>query len=84
MTNLRIDSLQKRLADMTGEAASYEERGKPVPEFVQQQTTLIQEQIDQNETIISNKQAEMDSINKRYAADIAHYQRLKSHKVSAR
>jgi hypothetical protein len=69
---------------MAGEAAGYAERGKPVPEFVQHQTARIQEQIEQNEAIISNKQAEMASINKRYAADIAHYQRLQNHKLSAR
>ena len=84
MTNIRIDSLQKRLGDMAAEAASYEERGKPVPDFVQHQTARIQEQIEQNEAIISEKQAELDSINKRYAADIAHYQRLQNHRLSAR
>lgn len=84
MTNIRIESLQKRLDELSGEAATYEERGKPVPEFVQHQTTLIQEQISQNKAIISSKRAEMDSINKRYAADIAHYQSLQNHKLSAR
>jgi len=84
MTNIRLDSLHKRLGDMAAEAAGYEERGKPVPEFVQHQTAVIQEQIQQNETIISEKQAELDSINKRYAADIAHYQRVQNHRVSAR
>jgi len=84
MTNIRIDSLQQRLDEMAGEAAGYEERSKPVPEFVQHQTARIQEQIDQNEAIISSKQAEMDSINKRYAADIGRYQRLQNHKLSAR
>lgn len=84
MTNIRIDSLQERLGDMAAEAASYEERGKPVPDFVQHQTAVIQEQIEQNEAIISEKQAELDNINKRYAADLAHYQRLQNHRLSAR
>jgi hypothetical protein len=84
MTNIRIESLQKRLAELTGEAANYEGRGKPVPEFVQHQTTLIQEQINQNKDIISSKQAEIESVSKRYAADIAHYQSLQNHKLSAR
>lgn len=84
MTNIRIDSLQERLGDMAAEAASYEERGKPVPDFVQHQTARIQEQIEQNEAIISEKQAELDNINKRYAADLAHYQRLQNHRLSAR
>jgi hypothetical protein len=51
---------------------------------VQHQTARIQKQIEQNQAIISTKQAELDSINKRYAADIAHYQRLQNHKMSAR
>jgi hypothetical protein len=84
MTNIRIESLQKRLAELTGEAANYEGRGKPVPEFVQHQTTLIQEQINQNKDIISSKQAEIESVSKRYAADLAHYQSLQNHKLSAR
>jgi hypothetical protein len=84
MTNIRIDSLHKRLDEMAGEAAGYTERSKPVPEFVQHQTARIQKQIEQNQAIISTKQAELDSINKRYAADIAHYQRLQNHKMSAR
>jgi hypothetical protein len=84
MTNIRLDSLHKRLGDMAAEAASYEERGKPVPDFVQHQTAVIQEQIEQNEAIISEKQAELDNINKRYAADLAHYQRLQNHRLSAR
>jgi hypothetical protein len=84
MTNIRIDSLQKRLVDLGGEAASYAGRGKPVPEFVQHQTALMQEQIKENQAIISSKQAEMDNINKRYAADIARYQGLQNRKLSAR
>lgn len=84
MTKIRIESLQKRLAELSGEATGYADRGKPVPEFIQHQTARIEAQINQNETIISNKQAEMDSINQRYAADIAHYQSLQNHKVPTR
>ncbi|HYQ71795.1 MAG TPA: DUF4124 domain-containing protein [Gammaproteobacteria bacterium] len=76
MTNIRIGSLQKRLEEFTAEASDYTNRGKPVPEFVQHQTSRIQEQIEQNEAIISSKQAEMDDISKRYAADITRYQSL--------
>lgn len=84
MTNIRIESLQKRLAELSGEASDYARRGKPVPEFVQHQTARIEKQISQNEAIISSKQAEMDSINQHYAADIIRYQSLQNHKVSAR
>jgi hypothetical protein len=84
MTNIRIDSLQKRLVDLSGEAASYEGRGKPVPEFVQHQTASIRDQIEQNQVIITLKQEEMQKINETYATDIARYQALQNRKLSAR
>jgi hypothetical protein len=84
MTEIRITSLQKRLADLTTEAADYEERGKPVPEFVAHQTTAIRDQIDQNQSIITLKQMEMQKINEKYTADILRYQALHNRKLSAR
>lgn len=84
MTEIRIDSLQKRLTDLSGEIADYERRGKPVPGFVQQQSTNISAQIEQNQAIILNKQAELELINKSYAADIERYQALQNRNLSAR
>lgn len=84
MTNIRIDSLQKRLAELTEDASGYEQRGKPVPEFVQHQASQIREQIVQNQGIISTKQAELETIKQRYAADMTRYQELHNHKLSAR
>jgi len=84
MTDIRIDSLQKRLAELTEEAAGYEGRGKPVPEFVQQQTASIRDQINQNQEIITRKQAESEQINETFAADIQRYQTLHNRKLSAR
>ena len=84
MTDIRIKSLQKRLAELTAEASDYASRGKPVPEFVQHQTARIEEQINQNQSIISSKRAEMDTINQRYAAELTRYQSLQNHRVSAR
>ena len=84
MTNIRLDSLRERLAELTGEAESYDARGKPVPEFVQHQMTTIRSQIDQNQSIISVKQAEMDELGEKYSADIARYQFLQNRKLSAR
>ncbi len=84
LTDIRIESLQKRLADLTGEAASYEGRGKPVPEFVLQQTASIRDQIEQNQVTITRKQAEIEKINETSAADVARYQSLQNRKLSAR
>lgn len=84
MTEIRITSLQKRLTDLTAEAASYEERGKPVPEFIEHQTSSMHDQIDQNQSIITLKQAEMEKISEKYTADMARYQALHNRKLSAR
>jgi len=84
MTDIRIDSLQKRLAELTEEAADYEGRGKPVPEFVQHQTASIRDQIDQNREIITLKQAEMEKINETYAAEMLRYQTLQNRRLSTR
>ena len=84
MTDIRIDSLQKRLTELTEEAADYEGRGKPVPEFVQHQTASIRDQIDQNREITKRKQAEMEKINETYAAEMLRYQTLQNRKLSAR
>lgn len=84
MTNIRLASLQKRLGGLDAEAAGYEERGKPVPEFVQHQTSNIREQIERNQEIITLKQAEIERINETYAADIVRYQSLQNRNLSAR
>jgi hypothetical protein len=84
MTDIRIASLQKRLAELTAEASDYARRGKPVPEFVQHQTARIEDQINQNESIIGRKRAELETINQRYAAELTRYQSLQNHRVSTR
>jgi len=84
MTDIRIDSLQKRLTDLSGEIADYERRGKPVPGFVQQQKTNIRDQIELNQAIILDKQAELEVINKSYASDIKRYQAPQNRRLSAR
>ncbi|MGD2056345.1 MAG: DUF4124 domain-containing protein [Gammaproteobacteria bacterium] len=76
LTDSRITSLQKRLADLAEEAAGHESRGRPVPEFVQQQTASVRKQISDNQEIIKTKRAEMAAIQQQFAADIARYQEL--------
>jgi hypothetical protein len=83
LTELRIKSLQNRREELTGEAADYTRRDKPVPDFLQQQMTRIEEEITENEAIITGKQAEIESINAHYADDLARYQSLQSHKPPA-
>lgn len=83
MTNFRTDSLEKRLAELAVETADYEARGKPVPEFVQHQTANVHQQIDQNQTTLTLKQAELEKTNQSYAADIERYHTLQNRERSA-
>jgi len=81
MTKIRIESLRNRLVELNGEVKGYEQRGKPVPEFIQQQMTQINDQIIKNEQIITAKQAEMEKLGNRYATEIARYQELQNRKT---
>jgi nicotinamide mononucleotide adenylyltransferase len=84
MTTMRIDSLQKRQTELAAEAADYEGRGKPVPEFVQHQAANVLEQIDQNQATLILKQAELGETNQSYAAQIERYHELQLRNPPAR
>ena len=76
LTDSRITSLQKRLAGLDAEASDHESRGRPVPQFVQQQSASVRKQIDENQAYIESKRAEMAEIQEQFAADIARYREL--------
>jgi hypothetical protein len=76
LTDSRITSLKKRLAGLAEEASDHESRGRPVPEFVQQQTESVRRQVSENQDFIEAKRAEMAAIRQQFAADIARYREL--------
>ena len=77
LTERRIISMQKRLGELTEDAASYERSGKPVPDVLTRQIANISKQTSENKTFILVKQEERKAIQKKFAADIARFRQLK-------
>ncbi len=83
LTHQRIRSMQKRLLELTDDAAEYERSGKKLPVGLQQQISNIREQITQNENFVKDKQLEIEGIRRQFDADIARFQELTSDKQQA-
>jgi chromosome segregation ATPase len=76
LTHRRIKSMQKRLLELTDEAAEYERSGKKLPVGLQQQIANIRKQISQNELFIEEKEREMEDIREKFATDIERFKEL--------
>jgi hypothetical protein len=82
LTQDRLKSVQRRLAERTEEAAEYERSGKRIPVNLQNQIAGIREQIAKNEAYILDKQEEMVVIRKKYDSDILRFRELTSEEKS--
>jgi 23S rRNA A1618 N6-methylase RlmF len=80
LTNSRIESMQKRLTELTEDAAEFERSGKKLPEGLVSQIKNIREQIQQNEEFARHKRLEKEQIARKFAEDIKRYRELTSGK----
>lgn len=78
LTERRIESMQKRLVELTDDAASYERSGKQVPQVLTRQMENIRKQTAENKAFIITKQEEQRTINEQFNRDIARFQELRS------
>lgn len=78
LTNSRITSMQKRLLQLSDEAAEYERSGKRLPAPLQQQITNLREQIAKNKEFSADKQIELADIKQQFDADMKRYNELTS------
>jgi len=78
LTKSRLDSMQKRLNELTDEAAEFERSGKKLPEGLVNQMKNIKEQIQNNEDFLKNKQTEKEQIASKFDEDIKRYRELTS------
>jgi len=78
LTKSRIDSMQKRLNELTNEAAEFERSGKKLPGGLVNQMKIIREQILQNEAFVKTKENEKEQIASKFDADIKRYRELTS------
>jgi hypothetical protein len=80
LTSSRIESMQKRLSDLTEDAAEFERSGKKLPEDLLSQITNIREQIRQNQEFLTNKRLEKERIASKFDEDVRRYRELTSTK----
>ena len=78
LTNSRIDSMQKRLGELTNDAAEFERSGKKLPEGLVNQMKNLKEQIERNEEFLKTKQEEKEQIASKFDEDIKRYRELTS------
>jgi chromosome segregation ATPase len=76
LTHSRISSMQKRLLDLTEEAAKYERSGKELPLSLQRQITNLQDQITQNKNFARDKELEMKDIKRQFESSIKRFTEL--------
>jgi len=78
LTKSRLDSMQKRLNELTSEAAEFERSGKKLPGGLVNQMKIIREQILQNEAFVKAKENEKKQIASKFDEDIKRYRELTS------
>ena len=76
LTQSRISSMQKRLLDLTEEAAKYERSGKELPLSLQRQITNLQDQITHNKNFAKDKELEMEGIKRQFESNIRRFSEL--------
>ncbi|NOR41293.1 MAG: DUF4124 domain-containing protein [Gammaproteobacteria bacterium] len=76
LTQSRISSMQKRLLDLTEEAAKYERSGKELPLSLQRQITNLQDQITHNKNFSKDKELEMEGIKRQFESNIRRFSEL--------
>lgn len=68
--------MQKRLLDLTEEAAKYERSGKELPLSLQRQITNLQDQITHNKNFAKDKELEMEGIKRQFESNIRRFSEL--------
>ena len=76
LTNSRLESMQKRLNELTNDAAEFERSGKKLPDGLVNQMKNIKEQIQHNEDFLKAKQEEKEEIAHKFDEDIKRYREL--------
>lgn len=78
LTRRRIASMERRLRELTDEAAEYERSGKKLPVGLEDQLASIRKQISENEAFVKQKEQEKEAIARQFDADIARFRELTS------
>ena len=77
LTQRRITSMNRRMKQLTEDAADFERGGKPVPDVLTRQIDNIRTQTVENKSFILVKKQEQDEINLMFQEDIARFRELR-------
>ncbi|MCK5480025.1 MAG: DUF4124 domain-containing protein [Gammaproteobacteria bacterium] len=80
LTYRRNESMNRRIKQLTEDAADFERSGKMVPDILKRQIENIRTQTSENETFILVKKQEQDVLNRQFQKDIARFRELKEQK----
>jgi len=76
LTYRRNESMNRRIKQLTEDAADYERSGKMVPDVLTRQIENIRTQTTENKAFILQKQQEQDVINRQFQKDITRFRVL--------
>ena len=77
LTYRRNESMNKRIKQLTEDAADYERSGKMVPDILTRQIENIRTQTSENKIFILVKEQEQDELNRQFEQDIARFRELR-------
>jgi len=77
LTYRRNESMNKRIKQLTEDAADFERSGRMVPDILTRQIENIRVQTAENEIFIQVKKQEQDVINRQFQKDITRFRELK-------
>ena len=81
LTYRRNESMNRRIKQLTEDAADYERSGKMIPDVLTRQIDNIRTQTTENKSFILMKQEEQDVINRQFQVDITRFRELKEKQV---
>jgi chromosome segregation ATPase len=84
LTNSRISSMQKRVDQLTEEAAGYERSGRKLPASLVSQISNLHDHIERNKEFVKDKKQEIEDTRLQFDSDIRRYTDLTSEKRDAK
>ena len=78
LTRITVGKLQEKLEKEQKHAASYESKGKELPQRMQEDIDSLQKQIADKQSYITSKEKEREALIEQYDADMARFRELKA------
>ncbi|WP_440224584.1 DUF4124 domain-containing protein [Dokdonella sp. MW10] len=73
-----LQSQERSLSEMLGNAADYEGNGKPLPAVLSKQIADLRKQIEAQHAVVDKRRADREKTLATFASDLEHYNKLKA------